>query len=229
MNKKTVLFCLMALSISLCGCGRSNPLDRYNVDGISYMAYTDIDSVCDNTELAEEGHKLLSSVEDHILLSFVVDSSVQITEELGMYDHLVITNLPWIERFADPGKLKPVEYDSLSKDMLDFLDEQMSLLMVDGCVWSESDKIHLYQYEKGKLLAFPVNVTLGAAKPLEAKNPLILLVDEPVETLGSKACLLPLASSGNVLFADGSKIQTALETSALKDYCTLHKLVPAKK
>lgn len=229
MKKNFLAVCLTILTMSLCGCDGSNPLDQYDLDGIAYMAYTDIDSVCDHVQLAEEGRKLLASVEDHILLSFVVDSSVQITEELGDYDHLVMTNLPWIERFGDPDKLKSIEYDSISNNMRDFLDEQMALLMADGHGWFESDNVHLYQYENGKLFAFPTNVTLGAAKPLETKNPLIILVDKPAETLRPDSCMLPLASSGNVLFEGVSEIQTALEASALKEYCTIQTLELGQK
>lgn len=223
-KKKLRTLCLIVLSLVLCGCARSNILAQYDTEGIAYMAYSDIDTVCENPELTEAGQKLLSSLEDQILLSFIVDSSVQITEELGPYDYLVITNLSWIQRFGDPEKLKPLESDSISKDMRDFLDEQMALLMADGSQWSESDKIHLYQYENGKLLSFPVNVTLGAAEPVEAKNPLIILVEEPAETLKADACMLPLASSGNVLFEDADKIREALETSPLKEYCKVEKL-----
>lgn len=225
MKKKIRALSFAVLTIiGLCGCAGSNLLNQYDVNGIAYMAYTDIDSVCDNPELAEEGRKLLSSVEDELLLSFVVDSSIEIKEELGAYDHLIITNLPWIERFGDPDKLSPVEYDRISEDMREFLDEQMAILMDDGSVWSASDKIHLYEYEDGKLFAFPVNVTLGADKPLEAKHPLIMVVDEPVETLKASSCLLPLTSSGNVLFEDANQIQTALEESVLKDFCTIRTL-----
>ena len=100
----------------------------------------------------------------------------------------------------------------------------MPLLLAEGCARPNSDKIHLYQYEKGKLAALPVNVTLGTAEPIKAENPLIILVDEPLETLSTKACLLPLTSSGNVLFENADRIQSALKISSLKDYCVIQKI-----
>lgn len=51
--------------------------------------------------------------------------------------------------------------------MQEFLDSQMPILTNDGSVLPEGTG--LYEYEGGGLLAFPVNVTLGAAKPIEAK------------------------------------------------------------
>lgn len=49
-----------------------------------------------------------------------------------------------------------------------FLETQMPILTNDGSVLPEG--IGLYEYEDGSLFAFPVNVTLGAAEPIEAKT-----------------------------------------------------------
>lgn len=133
-----------------------------------------------------------------MLLSYVVDSAIELSTELGDYDHLVFTNPKWIENFGDSGKLKPIEYSSLSKSMQEFLDSQMPILTNDGSVLPEGTG--LYEYEGGGLLAFPINVTLGSAKPIEAKNPLVMLIDNPAEILKADSCMLPLTSSGNVLF-----------------------------
>ena len=99
-----------------------------------------------------------------MLLSYVVDSAIELSTELGDYDHLVFTNPKWIENFGDSGKLKPIEYSSLSKSMQEFLDSQMPILTNDGSVLPEGTG--LYEYEGGGLLAFPINVTLGSAKPI---------------------------------------------------------------
>ena len=112
-------------------------------------------------------------------------------------------------------------YSSLSKDMQAFLDSQMPLLTNDGSVLPEGTG--LYEYEGGGLLAFPVNVTLGAAKPIEAKNPLVVLIDNPVEILKADSCMLPLTSSGNVLFLDNDNFQQVFENSELKDYGDIQK------
>ena len=164
---------------------------------------------------------MLSDQEDNLLLSYVVDSAIELSDELGNYDHLVFTNPKWIENFGDSGKLKPIEYSSLSKSMQEFLDSQMPILTNDGSVLPEGTG--LYEYEGGGLLAFPVNVTLGSAKPIEAKNPLVMLIDNPAEILKADSCLLPLTSSGNVLFLDRDNLQQAFENSELKDYGHIQK------
>ena len=221
MKHKLTIMLALALMIILAGCGNANKLSEYDMTGISFISYTDIDTVCEDEELTTVGNNLLSEQEDNLLLSYVVDSAIDLSANLGDYDHLVFTNPQWIERFGDSGKLKPVEYSSLSKDMQAFLDSQMPLLTNDGSVLPEGTG--LYEYEGGGLLSFPVNVTLGAAKPIEAKNPLVVLIDNPVEILKADSCMLPLTSSGNVLFLDNDNFQQVFENSELKDYGDIQK------
>ena len=221
MKHKLTIMLALALMIILAGCGNANKLSEYDMTGISFISYTDIDTVCEDEELTTVGNNLLSEQEDNLLLSYVVDSAIDLSANLGDYDHLVFTNPQWIERFGDSGKLKPVEYSSLSKDMQAFLDSQMPLLTNDGSVLPEGTG--LYEYEGGGLLAFPVNVTLGAAKPIEAINPLVVLIDNPVEILKADSCMLPLTSSGNVLFLDNDNFQQVFENSELKDYGDIQK------
>ena len=221
MKHKLTIMLALALMIILAGCGNANKLSEYDMTGISFISYTDIDTVCEDEELTTVGNNLLSEQEDNLLLSYVVDSAIDLSANLGDYDHLVFTNPQWIERFGDSGKLKPVEYSSLSKDMQAFLDSQMPILTNDGSVLPKGTG--LYEYEGGGLLAFPVNVTLGAAKPIEAKNPLVMLIDNPAKILKADSCLLPLTSSGNVLFLDSDNLQQAFENSELKDYGDIQK------
>lgn len=221
MKHKLIIMFTLALAISLVGCGSANILSKYDMTVISCIVYTDIDTVCEDKELTTAGRNLLSEQEDNLLLSFVVDSSIELSAELGDYDHLVLTNPRWIKRFGNSEKLKPVENDNLSKDMQAFLDSQMPILTNDGSVLPEGTG--LYEYEDGGLLAFPVNVSLGAAEPIEAKKPLIVLIDNPAETLKANSCMLPLTSSGNVLFLDNDNLQQTFENCELKDYGDIQK------
>lgn len=113
-------------------------------------------------------------------------------------------------------KLTPVSFDSLSEKIQGFLNEQMPILTADGSVLSQN--MGLYEYEGGRLFAFPSNVTLGAAKPVAAKNPLIILIDDPAQALDSKTCTLPLVSSGNILCSDRDKLEALLHDSGLELY-----------
>lgn len=224
MNRKVAMILTFIFVCGLSGCGNTAVLSQYDTDEIWRISYTDIDTVCEDHELTAEGANLLHSLEDCLLLSFVVDSSIVTTEELkdGGYDHLIMTNPQWMERFGDLDKLKPVEYDSLPSSMQEFLAVQMPLLTADGSVLP--DGIGLYEYEDGKLLAFPPFTALGGAAPVEAKNPLIILVDKPAQSLRADSCMLPLTSSGNVLFTNEEELQTAFEESNLIDYGTVKEI-----
>lgn len=116
-------------------------------------------------------------------------------------------------------RLQPIPYESLTAEIQQFLADQIPILTAEGTLFSEG--IGLYQYQDGGLLAFPVNVTLGMAEPVEAENPLILLVERPAQTLRADTCLLPLTSSGNVLFSDAAQLQEEFEASALRPYAAL--------
>ena len=221
MKHKIIVIFVLALMFSLAGCGNTNKFAEYDMTGISFISYADIDTVCEDEELTTAGKNLLSEQEENLLLSYVMDSAIELSAELGNYDHLVFTNPQWIERFGDLEKLKPIEYSNLSKDMQIFLETQMPILTNDGSVLPEG--IGLYEYEDGSLFAFPVNVTLGAAEPIEAKKPLIVLIDNPAETLKADSCMLPLTSSGNVLFLDNDNFQQLFENSELKDYGDIQK------
>lgn len=197
MLKKMLILNIFALMVCLSGCGKADQLSSYETDSLGYIAYTDIDTICEDPVLIQEGNNFLSSVDTNLLLSYVVDSNIEISEELGSYEHLIMTNPQWIERFGNMDKLKPVEYKSLSSRMQEFLEAQMSVLTVTGEALPTG--IELYKYDGDGLLAFPVNVTLGAAEPIEAQNSLVILVKTPSETLKIDTCLLPLISSGNIL------------------------------
>lgn len=220
MKRTAGIVLTLALLCGLSACAGAGFPARYDTDGIAYLTFSDIDTVCEDTALTDAGQRLLSGQGDGLLLSYVVDSAILLTEaELGGYDHLVMTNPRWVERFGDPDRLKPVDPDSLPGETRDFLATQMPVLTADGSVLP--DGMGLYRYEGGGLLAFPPGVTLGWAEPVTAKNPLILLVDDPPRALRPGGCTLPLTSSGNILFADPGRLEAAFHGSGLEPYAEL--------
>ena len=223
MKQRIISVFSLLLIISLTGCRNTKGLAEYDMTGVCFIAYADIDTVCEDEELIRVGNRLLLDQKDNLLLSYVVDSAIELTNsELGGYDHLVLANPRWIERFGNPKKLKPTEYSNLPKDLQVFLNCQMPLLTNDGSVLPEDSG--LYEYEGGGLLAFPVDVTLGTANPIEAKNPLILLIDNLAEALKTDSCMLPLTSSGNVLFSNSELLRQSFDNSKLRDYGSIQKM-----
>ena len=70
-HNNIIIMSALALVISLTGCGNTNKLSEYDMTGISFIEYTDIDTVCEDKELITAGSNLLSDQEDNLLLSYV--------------------------------------------------------------------------------------------------------------------------------------------------------------
>lgn len=218
MTKNIFIVISLLIVFGLSGCGRKVTLDQYDMTGIVKIGYPaeTADMVFEGQELIAEAEKLFSSMSENLLLSYVVDSAIYIEEELEEYDHLVMVNPRWMERFAEPDNLRPVEFDSLSESMQTFLEAQMPLLTVDRSVLP--DGLSLYEYDGDELFVLPQYAAEGYAEPVEAQNPLMILVDNPEETLKAKGCLLPLTSTGNLLFTDEEKLLELLAKSELNNY-----------
>ena len=84
---------------------------------------------------------------------------------------------------------------------------------LSGCAASDPDA----RYDGLAFLAYTDIDTVceDGALAAEGGRPLIVLVDCPEALLAPGACLLPLTSSGNILFDDGE----ALRAAPLQAYC----------
>lgn len=192
-------------------------LSSYNVEGIVQINYKEIDYVCDNEELALESVRIFNDMQsnENILLSFVVDSSIEIEKKiLGGYDHLVVVNPQWIERFGDLSKLKQVIFEDLTIGMRDFLVDQMPMWTKEGNVFP--DGVNLYEYNS-PLLAFPFMVG-EAVDALVSEKSLLIMIENPVTIMNESSFLIPLSSSGNLIFTDQQELQENINNSAIKPY-----------
>ena len=55
MSRKIVMTLVCILVLGLSGCGDTLTLNQYNTSEIWYIAYTDIDTVCESNELTADG------------------------------------------------------------------------------------------------------------------------------------------------------------------------------
>ena len=216
MNRRTPLLFLLAaaLTLGLSACrsvSRAAPLDTGD---LTRLFYRDIDAVCDDPALSQAGGELLEAMagQDGILLSFAVDTSIELSGILGDYDHLALVDTAWMERYDSPDHLTPLALEDLSQELQDFLQAQLPLWTVSGEVLPEGLQLCAYTGEGLPLLG----ARAGEEIPLlRAERPLVLLVEDPAASLRPDSCTLPLSSSGNLLFADGAALDAALEESPL--------------
>lgn len=173
------------------------------------ISLNDVDSLVD-----EEVESFLKVMEenDNLCMSFVIDKAISLSDEvLGGYDHIIIVDKTWIEAFgvgvesnADGGKLTKISFNELSDPMRHFLDAQMPVLTKDGK--TQPMGVDFYEFEGKTFLALPPNVGYGGST-IQAKCPLVILVDDPVSSFAIKPFLIPLLSSGNIVFPNEDILQ----------------------
>lgn len=223
--KKLYLVLFICLAIFITACQQTY---NYNIDGVIEIKYSNVDLICDEKDLRNECEKILFSMQksNDILLSFVVDSSILIEDdELGEYDHLVIVNPTWIERFDDWSNLKKISLEDIPSKMKDFLNLQMPEWTINGNVLP--DKVNLYEYTGSRLLSFPFMA--GTSNDvIEAKNPLIIMIDEPVTSMDKQSFIIPLTSSTNLVFTDHQKLEKEIKESIISPYVSEIKEISLK-
>lgn len=183
------------------------------------VAFSD-DQALFTDEMFPETEKFFHDTYDANLLSisYVVDKAVLLDSSiLGEYDHIVITDMAWIDSVnigvneeKENGNLMEFEYADVNSSLKDFLNAQLPLLTNSGKVQPEG--LGFYRFEGENFIALPPGVGSGE-KTIHAKNPLVILVDNPVKTFNVKGFLFPAATTGNVVFKDADKLREILDKS----------------
>ena len=190
--------------------------------GASRLSYQSIDTVVETPDLLEKGGGFLAALDpDDLLVSYAMDTAIDMSECLGDYDHFVLANTGWIERVGDPERLSPVELSELPDELREFLEDQMSLVTATGEVVPSGAQLYRYDGSETPLPALGMGTLLGMSDGVLARNALVLVMDDPASQLNAKSCLLPLTSSANVLLLDADAAQAALDEAGLSDQVTV--------
>lgn len=161
--------------------------------------------------------------ENNLTISYVLDSGVKLSKDiLGKYDHIIITDTKWvnsgeigIKEKKENGELIPINYKDIPNQTKEFLDEQMPLLTKSK--EPNPNGLNFYEFKGEYFPALPIEAGHGS-KTVQAKNPLIILADNPVNVFKIKGFLLYIASSGNVIFSNEAELRNAIEKSEIKPY-----------
>lgn len=190
------------------------------------LSFGDIDSL-ETDKMLPKVETLFNYMEqkNNLCVSLVIDKSILLNEEeYGGYDHLIISDKAWIDSFDigvgkedKGGKLTEVNFRKLTEPLQSFLNAQMPLWTKTGEVQPEG--VGFYEFTGEKFLALPANVGYSCST-IQAQNPLVILVDNPVSIFKTKGFMLPAASSGNVVFPDEEMLRLALYNSPIKEYVT---------
>lgn len=188
------------------------------------LSFGDLDSL-GTDKMLPSVDKFFQDMENNanFSLSLVIDKSILLNnEEYGGYDHIIIADKSWVSSFdigietnKAGGKLEKKTLNLLDKPLQDFLVAQMPL-------WTKTKEvkpkgIDFYEFSGNKFLALPPNVGYGGST-VQAKHPLVILVDKPTETLNVLGFLLPACSSGNIVFPNEELLRTELNKSSIKEF-----------
>lgn len=186
------------------------------------LSFNDLDSL-ETGEMLPEAESFFKGMyeNNNLQLSFVIDNAIELSaEEMGGYDHIILTDNAWVDSLGitinpedKSSKLIERKFESLPLALSDFLKLQLPL-------WIKSEEIqpkdlNFYEYKdvETKFIALSLN-----GETIQAQDPLIILVENPVETFKTKGFLLNAASSGNIVFPDEETLQLALSESPIKPF-----------
>jgi hypothetical protein len=135
------------------------------------LSFGDIDSL-ETEEMLPQVEVFFNDmkIDNNLRLSYVIDKAIGLNkEELGGYDHLVVTDQAWVDAFdvgidrqGAGGKLTSIDFENLSSPLKAFLNAQLPL-------WTKTretqpEGLGFYEFTGEKFLALPPNVGLGANK-----------------------------------------------------------------
>lgn len=173
----------------------------------------------------DEGQRLATkffadqSVSKNMTVSLNIGSMIALSDaDLGEYSDINVVDQHYLDLLdVDPDQLSSIDKAQLPQATQEFLDAQLELW-----VRPEADaekQIHLYEYASAKQHSF---ISLGQNAAFggdlkHSENPLLIVIDDPANTMKTSGFLIPLMSSGNVLFADATQVESALRQYNLYD------------
>lgn len=188
-------------------------------DAVS-ISYNDVDSLYTEDWMPKvESFFVQMEDQDNLCLSMAIDRAILLDkDEMGKYDHIVITDRAWVEATGLDSNLNgdnyliPINYEDIHAKLREFLSAQLPVWTNAG--EAQPEGLGFYEFSGNSFLVLPPNTAFGNST-IQAKNPLVILVEDPVKTLKISSFLLPMSSSGNVVFKNEAILRAALNESPL--------------
>lgn len=186
------------------------------------ISYNDVDGLYTEDWMPKvESFFVKMEEEDNLCLSMAIDRAFLLNkDEMGKYDHIVITDRAWVEatdldrNLNGDNSLIPINYEDIHAELKEFLTAQLPIWTNAG--EAQPEGLGFYEFSGDSFLVLPPNAAFGNGT-IQAKNPLVILVEDPVKTLKISSFLLPMSSSGNVVFKNETVLRAALNESPLME------------
>lgn len=179
------------------------------------LLYTPGDGAYEETAKMHEFLRL-SEESGHALVSLDVNQSMELSDDdLSGYDHFVIANKAYLDAIG-------VGLEAPSKNGTAYAippEEVPVLPMLQSEMWLADNSTTtptFYRYEGPGFFALGANTGKGG-DVVEARNPIILVLDQIESGWSYSGFVIPLLSSGNLFFNDYEGAYSAAEISGISD------------
>lgn len=153
-------------------------------------------------------------------LSFTLDQALGMKpEELEPFDHVIITDPAFLslmqigtDQAGSQGGLTPASESDIPAALRQTLAGQLEVSTKDGT--ATPDGIGYYTYSGDE--PFPaIGATLTGGATIQAKHPLVIVVDHPLTTFTTEGFTLSMMVNGNLVFTDADRLRTLLHDNEL--------------
>lgn len=189
------------------------------------LSFSTLDELYQESNISEVKNFISNMQNDGSMsISLAIDESIEMSNELreSGFDHIAFINKSWlniidvgIENQGKNGRLERYNFEDISPLLKTFLKKQLPLLIDENEIKTENLNYYVFRGEKMGILA---PNTGDADALLTAKNPLIIVMENPAKELNIKGFIIPALSTGNIIFSDKNILDKNLDKNILKNY-----------
>ena len=137
-------------------------------------------------------------------------------DQLGGYGEIDVTDQHYLDNTGlDIQTLNPLSVNQLSGPLQELLSAQLEIWLKPGV--SASNIVRLYSLPSNtdsSFISLGQNAAYGG-ELAHASNPLLVVIDDPGKNMKSSGFLLPLMSTGNIVFTDLQQVEQGLQQYGL--------------
>lgn len=196
-----------------------------NVKNTFRLSFSTLDDLYEDEKI-NDVKKFISEMQssDNMSISLAVDESIEMSKELkeAGFDHFIIADKSWINFVGvginegkTNGKLQRYNFDKMNPSLQAFMLEQMPLLINEDVIKTKNLKYYKFTGKKMGVLA-PNTGDMDAL--ISAKNPLVVIIDDPTNELKLKGFVIPTLSSGNIVFSDKAALDHSIKNNIMRSY-----------
>lgn len=190
---------------------QSSDMERFgHALSVSVQDFSELDTPAG--ELAVEAFFADPRVSDQMMMGLDLGSAVGLNHDhLGGYSELDMVDQRYLDLLGlKLGQFSPVEMAQMPDEIRAALEGQLGIMVRPGVEIGKQVRLYSYRSTKNSpFISLGQNAAYGG-KINYADHPLIVFVEDPAHNLKARGTLLPLLSTGNILFSNPAELEFAL-------------------